>query len=206
MTLPGDNLLVRRPRSEVRTNRGERAAFPKAAHLYCRNGFTLVELIVVMVLLLIVASTVAPRMSSFFRGRALSSEARRMLSLINHAQSRAVAEGVPVLLWIDATRSSYGLDVQSSHASGQDRSLTYTAEPSLTLETPMTNERPVSESEDETLGLPENTPAIRFNPDGFFDEASVSRIVIRQGTEGALELIPTANRLGYEIRPANISN
>jgi hypothetical protein len=145
-------------------------------------------------------------MSSFFRGRALSSEARRMLSLIHHAQSRAVSEGVPVLLWIDATRSSYGLDVQSSHASGQDRPVTYTAEPSLTLETPMTNERPVSESEDETLGLPENTPAIRFNPDGFFDEASVSRIVIRQGTEGALELVPTANRLGYEIRPANISN
>ena len=60
-----------------------------------KRAFTLVELIVVMVLLLIVASMVAPRMSSFFRGRALSSEARRMLSLINYAQSRAVATGAP---------------------------------------------------------------------------------------------------------------
>src|SRR5688572_3345466 len=171
-----------------------------------RSGFTLVELIVVMVLLLIVASMVAPRMSSFFRGRALSSEARRMLSLINHAQSRAVAEGLPVLLWIDATRSTYGLDIQESHASADERRIVYTAEPSLTLETPISGERPVSEAGDENLGMPESMPAIRFNPDGFFDEVSVTRIVIRQGTEGALELVPTANRLGYEIRPTNISN
>jgi hypothetical protein len=49
-------------------------------------------------------------------------------------------------------------------------------------------------------------PAIRFNPDGFFDEGSVSKIVIRQGDEGALEIVPTANRLGHEIRPATNAN
>lgn len=170
------------------------------------RGFTLVELIVVMVLLLIVASMVAPRMSSFFRGRALSSEARRMLSLINYGQSRAVAEGVPVLLWIDTASSTYGLEIHESHARGDERPVAYTADPSLTLETPIPSDRPVSEDGDETFGLPENLPAIRFNPDGFFDEVSVTRVVIRQGTEGALELVPTANRLGYEIRPAPTSN
>jgi type II secretion system protein H len=171
-----------------------------------RGGFTLVELIVVMVLLLIVASMVAPRMSSFFRGRALSSEARRMLSLIHHGQTRAVAEGVPVLLWIDADHSTYGLEIQASHASGDDRPRVFTAEPSLLLETPAASDRVESETGDELLGLQDNLPAIRFNPDGFFDEASVTRIVIRQGSEDALELVPTANRLGYEIRPAPISN
>jgi prepilin-type N-terminal cleavage/methylation domain-containing protein len=171
-----------------------------------RSGFTLVELIVVMVLLLIVASMVAPRMSSFFRGRALSSEARRMLSLINHGQSRAVAEGVPVLLWIDATKSTYGLEIPESHSGGEDRLIAYTAEPSLSLETPAPTEPLESEAGDELLGLSEGLPAIRFNPDGFFDEAGVTKIVIRQGTEGALELVPTANRLSYEIRPAPISN
>lgn len=40
-----------------------------------RRAFTLVELIVVMVLLLTVASMVMPRMAAFFRGRALSQEA-----------------------------------------------------------------------------------------------------------------------------------
>lgn len=171
-----------------------------------RSGFTLVELIVVMVLLLIVASMVAPRMSSFFRGRALSSEARRMLSLINYGQSRAVAEGVPVLLWIDTSKSTYGLESQAGYSGEDARPIAYTAEPSLTLETAASAEPMESESGDELLGLSEGLPAIRFNPDGFFDEAGVTRIVIRQGPEGALELVPTANRLSYEIRPAPISN
>jgi type II secretion system protein H len=166
------------------------------------RAFTLVELIVVMVLLLIVASMVAPRMSSFFRGRALSAEARRMLSLINYAQSRAVAEGVPVLLWIDPSTSTYGVEVQTGHTGNDTRQHVFTAEPTLRLEAPDLAEALVSEQEDEQLGLPEGFPSIRFNPDGFFDEGSVSRIVIRQGDEAALEIVPTANRLGHEIRPA----
>ena len=179
---------------------------PRVRVSVANGGFTLVELIVVMVLLLIVASMVAPRMSSFFRGRALSSEARRMLSLIHHAQSRAVAEGVPVLLWIDSAHSTYGIAVQPSHTAGDDRAVACTADPSLTLETPADRDPPVSEEGDETLGLPEDLPAIRFNPDGFFDEAGVTKVLIRQGTDGALEIVPTASRLGYEIRHATTSN
>ena len=173
------------------------------SHHRSSRGFTLVELIVVMVLLLIVASLVAPRMSSFFRGRALSAEARRMLSLVNYGRTRAIAEGVPVLLWIDAGNSTYGLAVQTGHTGASDRTEIFTAEPSLSFEVPVTTDVPVSEQGDEGLGLPENLPAIRFNPDGFFDESSVRRIVIRQGAEAALEIVPTANRLGYEIRPAS---
>lgn len=167
-----------------------------------RRAFTLVELIVVMVLLLIVASMVAPRMSSFFRGRALSAEAQRLLSLIHYAQSRAVADGVPVLLWIDPAASSYGIEIQSGHAGDETRLVAYTAEPSLALEAVTAAEAIVSEQEDERLGLPENVAAIRFNPDGFFEEGGVQKIIIRQGEEGALEVGPTANRLAYEIRPA----
>ena len=63
-----------------------------------------------------------------------------------------------------------------------------------------------SELDDERLGLPEGMPAIRFNPDGFFDELSVQKIVLRQGTEGALEIAPTVNRLRYEIRPYIAAN
>lgn len=155
-----------------------------------------------MVLLLIVASMVAPRMSSFFRGRALSAEAQRMLSLIHYAQSRAVSEGVPVLLWIDPASSTYGIEVQTGHVGDETRPHVFTAEPTLALEAVTAAEALVSEQEDELLGLPENVAAIRFNPDGFFEEGGVQKIIIRQGEEGALEIAPTANRLGYEIRPA----
>ncbi len=171
-----------------------------------RSGFTLIELIFVMVLLIIVASLVAPRMSSFFRGRVLTSEARRMLSLVNYAQSRAIAEGVPVLLWIDAANSSYGIEVQGGHTGADDRAPVFFAEPTLRLEVPAATDIVESENGDETLGFDANLPAIRFNPDGFFDEVSVSKIVIRQGDDGALELVPTANRLGYEILPERRAN
>lgn len=181
--------------------------FRHADRLRAREAaFTLVELIFVMVLLIIVASMVAPRMSSFFHGRVLNSEARRLLSLANYGQSRAVAEGVPVLLWLDPARSTYGLEVQAGHTGIDDRGGVFTADPTVTLEIPASTDEVMSEQGDERLGLPEGLPVIRFNPDGFFDESSVSRIVLRQGNEGALEIVPTANRLRYEIRPAALSN
>ena len=170
------------------------------------RAFTLVELIVVMVLLLIVASMVAPRMSSFFRGRVLSGEAQRLLSLTHYARSRAVAEGVPILLWLDPSHSTDGLEVQTGYVGADDRGTVYTADPSLAIEVPAVIDAPVSEQEDERLGFPEGLPAIRFTPDGFFDEISVQKIVLRQGTDGALEIVPTANRLGYEIRPVSNAN
>lgn len=155
-----------------------------------------------MVLLLIVASMVAPRMSSFFRGRALNAEARRMLSVLQYAQSRAVAEGVPVLFWVDPANAAYGIEVPTGHT-GEDRRLpSFTAEPTLTLEPVTGTDTLVSEQDDERLGLPDNLAAIRFNPDGFFEEGGLRKIMIRQGEEAALEIAPTANRLGYEIRPA----
>jgi len=169
------------------------------------RGFTLVELVLVMVLLTVVASLVAPRMSSFFRGRALSAEAQRFLSLTHYAQSRAVAEGVPVLLWIDPRRSAYGLEVQGAHSTGADHDVTYEADPSVTLQLPAVTDAPVSEDDDERLGLPENLAAIRFTPDGYFDEVSVRQIILRQGDEAALEIAPKPNRLGYEIRPYNVA-
>ncbi len=132
----------------------------------------------------------------------MNSEARRLLALTRYGQSRAVAEGVPVLLWIDARQSAYGLVTQSASSEPDDRASRFAVDSTLTIEAFASNPLLVSEDNDERLGVPDNLPAIRFMPDGFFDEASIGRIVIRQGTEAALELVPTANRLGYEILPA----
>jgi prepilin-type N-terminal cleavage/methylation domain-containing protein len=169
-------------------------------------AFTLIELIFVLALLAITAVFVTASMGPFFRGRALGFEARRLLSLTHYAQSRAVAEGVPVVLWINPADSTYGLTIQASFSDpeGDPRAVTYTTESGLTLETPEGAVVNISEQDDEKLGLTtEELSVIRFTPDGFFDESSVSKIIIRQGTEAALELVPTLNRLGYEIRPAS---
>lgn len=166
-----------------------------------RRGFTLVELIVVMVLLLTVASVVAPRMASFFKGRALSGEAQRVLSLLQYARSQAAAEAVPVVVWFDPARSAYGVEPAPGFGGvGEVRRLAFTLEPSLRVEVAVAGDGMVSEQDDERLGLGADRPAIRFNPDGFPDPASPPRVVLRQDDGGALELALTANRLGYEIR------
>ena len=170
------------------------------------GGFTLIELIFVLALLAITAVFVTASMGSFFRGRAINFEARRMLSLTHYGQSRAVSEGVPVILWINPADSTYGLTIQSTFtdAEGDIRAVKYAVESGLSLETPPGAVAAVSEQDDEKLGLnTEGLSVIRFTPDGFFDESSVSKVTIRQGAEAALELVPTVNRLGYEIRPAS---
>ncbi len=155
-----------------------------------------------MVLIVIVSALVAPRMISFFRGRALSQESRRILALAHYAQSRAVAEGVPVVLWFDATRASYGQNIQAGFTAADARASSFTLESSLTLEVPTGENPPTSEQGDEQLGLPANVSVIRYTPDGFYDPGSLAKLVLRQGTEAALQIVPTANRLDYEILPA----
>ncbi len=169
----------------------------------------MIELIFVLALLAICALFVVASMGPFFRGRALNFEARRMLSLTHYAQSRAVSEGVPFILWINPTDSTYGLSMQSSfdEVDSDVRAVKYAAESGLRLETPVGVATLISEQDDEKLGITDESLAfIRFLPDGFFDDSSVTKITIRQGTEAALDVIQKINRLGYEIRPASNVN
>ncbi|MFI5357949.1 MAG: GspH/FimT family pseudopilin [Opitutales bacterium] len=165
------------------------------------RAFTLIELMLVMALLAIVTALVAPSMLSFFHGRALNEEAERLLTLTQYARSRAIAEGVPVVLWIDSAKSAYGQNIQTGFVTTDDHASSFALESSLTIDAPNRDAPPVSELGDETLGLPPGLPVIRFLPDGFIDFVSTTKIVLHQGTEAALELVPTPDRLGYEILP-----
>src|SRR5437773_996832 len=95
-------------------------------HESCRApGFTLIELILVMALLLIVVGVALPSLKSFFRGRNLDSEARRFLSLTRYGQSRAVSEGVPMVLWMDPRRGAYGLQQQAGYTDGDSNAVRF---------------------------------------------------------------------------------
>ncbi len=159
-----------------------------------------------MLLLAIAAGMAAPRMSSFFRGRALNFEARRMLSLSHYAQSRAIAEGEPVVFWVDSATSRYGVSILGSRSGEDTRRVAYVAEPTLVITPQAASTAAVSEMGDEAFGLSEGVVAIRFNPDGYFDESSVQRILIQQREGDALELVQRANKLDYELRPATKTN
>ena len=79
-------------------------------------AITLIELTLVMALLLIVFGVALPSLKGFFRGRSLDSEARRFLSLTRYGQSRAVSEGVPMILWMRPRQGTYGLEQEPGYS------------------------------------------------------------------------------------------
>src|ERR1700676_3208789 len=80
-----------------------------------RRAFTLLELLLVMVLLTIIVSLVMPSLTKFFGGRMLDSEVRRVVSVTHYGQSRAVSDGVPMLLWVDPRAGTYGLQQETGY-------------------------------------------------------------------------------------------
>ena len=155
------------------------------------HGFTLIELILVMTLLVIAVSVAAPRLSGFFHGRSLASEARRLLSLVHAGQSRAASEGAPMLLWIDAAQRAYGLTAETPAAAGDPDALEFSLEDNLQL----------SASPAQSVAvLGRRVPAIRFLPEGSIDESSPASLRLSDADGAALWLVQANHRGTYEIR------
>ena len=150
------------------------------------GAFTLIEFILVMALLMTVMAFAAPTLSNFFRGRKLSSEARRFVTLARYGQSRAVSEGSPMMLWLDRTDGSYGLRSEDGNTARN-----------LPVESGRLRERSGYEGADKKqpefrladdlrFSLTEASQTngrivtIRFLPDGAMDEGSLRILLIQQ--------------------------
>jgi type II secretion system protein H len=174
-----------------------------------QGGFTLIELILVMTILTIAISITAPALSNFFRGRSLDSEARRLLALTRLGQTRAVSEGLPVQLWIDATRDECGLEADSSYDTTDAHAVEFTLDRDLQIETDNTGSTAggttmpntaTSGSPNSGNGSHSNLPHIRFLPDGSVGEGSPQtiRLVARDGF--SISIVMSRSHLSYEIR------
>lgn len=157
------------------------------------GAFTLIELILVMTLLVVVVSMVAPKMSGFIRGRALDSEARRLQALAHAGQSRAVSEGMPMMLWMDAKNGTYGMEEETPAANSGDPKA---EQVSIAENVQLT----VSSASGAALTTFHNVPAVRFTADGMIDENSPHTICLTDTAGGSLWLVALKNRTGYEIR------
>ncbi len=179
-------------------------------------AFTLIELILVMALLVIVIATVAPSLSHFFHGRNLDAEARRFLSLTRFGQSRAISEGVPMRLWIDVNRHTYGLQGEYGGSTMDNSSRVYPLDPELLISVERNN-RITSSRRVATVNTGVATDGsslavgIRFLADGSLDETSPEQIRIyedptrrpdtsssRRG-DNEVWITTDLNRLRYEI-------
>ena len=165
------------------------------------SGFTLVELMLVMALLVIMLGFVAPSLSRFFRGRNLDSEARRILALTRYGQSRAVSEGVPMLLWLDPKLGTYGLKAQTGYTDRDQKAVEYTLATDLQMEVQMPTKLQTNMWTMAPQQTRLNQPTICFLPDGFISASSPDRILLRETrANDAVWIGATANHLAYEIQ------
>ncbi|MFM7803309.1 MAG: Tfp pilus assembly protein FimT/FimU [Verrucomicrobiota bacterium] len=180
-----------------------------------RSAFTLIEMILVMALLVVAVSMVSPRLSDFLRGRAIESEARRLLAVTHAARSRAITEGLPVLVWLDSGTGTYGLERVDAGRSGDpqarqfdpddqvrvsfDRSQRLIGQTATGVPTPT-----VLPGQSGLRRTPVSTtrqgPSIRWDPDGTIDEDSPNAIRVEDAGGAVLWLVEASNRRHYEIR------
>jgi Tfp pilus assembly protein FimT len=178
--------------------------------LGCR-GFTLIELILVMALLMIVLAVSAPQLQRFFKGRNLDSEARRFLSLTVYGHSRAISEGVPMMHWMNPRQGTYGLRAASGYVDVDTKAVEFSLDKNLRMEVTQpfqsTTLQPILS--DRMIG---SLPSIRFTPDGFIADGSPAEVLIiqedkaRQADDDIVAAVQSTNRLRYELQPFNNSN
>jgi prepilin-type N-terminal cleavage/methylation domain-containing protein len=176
------------------------------------NGFTLIELILVMAILTVAVSVTAPALSNFFRGRTLDSEARRLLAMTRGGQNRAVSEGLPMDLWLDTANNKVGLEAEPSFEKQDPKAQEFELDSGLKLEVvkqpvvlrsmvPLNPNQPLSVASVPRVILTRaNLPTIRFLPDGTFSETSPEKLKLSGRDGSALWLAQTRDKLSYEIR------
>ena len=157
----------------------------------CRRAFTLIELILVMAILVIVIGVALPSLKNFFRGRNIESESRRLLELTRYGQSRAVSEGVPMVLWINARDGTYGLNEQAGYTDGDTRAVSYNVDKDLSISVVQGKMKKVIRGA---------YPSIYFLPEGVVGANSLEAVCLQDEKGQPVWLVESASGLGYEIR------
>jgi prepilin-type N-terminal cleavage/methylation domain-containing protein len=157
-----------------------------------RHGFTLLELVLVMVLLTIVLSLVMPTLTKFFGGRMLDSEVRQFVALTHYGQSRAVSDGVPMVLWVDPRAGTYGLEQETGYNDGDSKAEYYAIDPGLTMSVSAVGSKPPA---------PGKRSGIHFSPDGnIITATSVGGVSFQEGKLQPVWIKPSHDGLSYEAQ------
>ena len=155
-------------------------------------AFTLIELILIMAILVMAVSLTLPALSKFFDNRSVESDARRFAALTRYAQSRAVSEGIPMMLWIDPASGTYGLRQESGYTDQDPKTVDFTAAKEVQITVPAGS--PMARAGSKLY-------AIHFSPDGsIVTDTSVSRVCFNLPNQQSICLAPAANHLSYEIQ------
>jgi len=166
------------------------------------QGFTLLELILVMVLLTGVMAVVAPSLTVFFRSAALDEEGRRLVSVIEMTRREAIASGFATQVWFDSDRGLYGMrelqgvQVDVLPALDEKKPLgkrIFRMPSNLVMEL------------DNTSLFASTIASIIYHPDGHLDENSLLGLFIKnkRKEDQKIQITRSVNGLRFEIRKGN---
>jgi prepilin-type N-terminal cleavage/methylation domain-containing protein len=162
-------------------------------HHGTKNGFTLLELILVMVILSTVLAMAAPSLSGFFGSRQTHDTAAQILALTQLARSQAISEGITYRLNFDTTERTYWLTAQQA---GTFEQLEIGLGQIFTLPKDMVMELEDVEEEDMEKFL-------QFTPQGTVTAATI-RLIDRRGL--ALEVTCPTVTESYSIVELQYAN
>jgi len=168
-------------------------------------------LILVMAIIVIAISIIMPTLSRFFGGRAVDSEAKRFMALMHYGQGRAVADGVPMMLWIDSTHRAYGLEQEPGYAVRDPLEEDNTLADGLKIDTVRNNVKPpVANSQTGRIVTGQvvqgktRLPAIYFAPDGAINYAtSVGGVSIQNANDPPVWIALNSSEMSYGIQSQN---
>lgn len=178
----------------LRTGKSKRSASERA--------FTLIELIIVMAMLVTVIAVTFPTLQRFFRGRTLESEARRFLTLTRYAESRAVGEGIPMVLWIDPAQRTYGLEAQAGFLEKDDKAVSYDLDERVEMEVDSRTANRATLRLEQQRRRPIRVGAaneITFLPDGSIDIMSVEAVRFIDADDAELWVRKARSGLAFEV-------
>ncbi len=153
-----------------------------------RRGFTLVELLLVLIVLSVVAALTMPLLARSSRGRALGGEATRFLAAIEYARDEARSQGVPMVVWFDQGGLTLGVEPRSGYDASVERSRTFALSPDIHAE--LTGAKSYNNNALE---------AAEFAPDGALDLASVASVKFVDQKGDDVTVARTTDNWGYEI-------
>lgn len=153
------------------------------------RGFSLLELIIVMLLLATVMAMSAPQLSGYVQGRKVLEESRRVSALVRYARAEAISQGQIMEVWFDTETGEYGLRPESPYFEANSSIKEY----ALTDQMDFYIANEDRDEEETDLGI------IRIWSDGLIDPESMFEVTLVEDGEDRYILRQSEDRMQYEL-------
>lgn len=134
-------------------------------HIIRSQGFTLLELILVMVIISTVLAMASPSLRGFFSSRKINDAAGNIISLMRYARTQAISEGQTYRLNFDSDKGAYWL-TSNAEGSFDDLNNEFGREFLLPDDTTVEIEKENDENKTETN--------ISFYPQGMLESGTIT--------------------------------